>query len=68
MFSNVHLSDKIKIHQALQESVLQVLPDLYHGEFSINQGKDYANKVRERMEDKFDEVSKDGQQEKMQVV
>ncbi len=35
------------IHQALQESVLQVLPDLYHGEFSINQGIDYANKIRE---------------------
>ena len=35
------------IHQALQESVLQVLPKLYHGEFSINQGKDYANKFRE---------------------
>ena len=35
------------IHQALQSSVLQVLPDLYHGEFSINQGMDYANKIRE---------------------
>ena len=35
------------IHQALQESILQILPGLYHGEFSINQGKDYANKIRE---------------------
>ena len=35
------------IHQALQESILQSLPGLYHGEFSINQGKDYANKIRE---------------------
>ena len=35
------------IHQTLQESTLQVLPGLSHGEFSINQGKDYANKVRE---------------------
>ena len=35
------------IHQALQESILQSLPGLYHGELSINQGKDYANKIRE---------------------
>jgi len=35
------------IHQALQESVLQVLPKLYHGEFSINHGNDYTNKIRE---------------------
>ena len=27
--------------------VLQVLPNLYHGEFSINLGKDYANTIRE---------------------
>ena len=39
------------IHQTLQESLLQVLPGLYHGEFSINQGKDYANKIREIIED-----------------
>ena len=39
------------IHQALQESILQSLPGLYHGEFSINQGKDYANKIREIIED-----------------
>ena len=35
------------IHQALPESVLDVLPELYHGEFSINKGIDYANKIRE---------------------
>ena len=39
------------IHQILQESILQVLPGLSHGEFSINQGKDYANKIREIIED-----------------
>ena len=39
------------IHQTLQESFLQVLPKLYHGEFSINQGKDYANKIREIIRD-----------------
>ena len=38
------------IHQALQESILKILPGLYHGEFSINQGKDYANKIREIIE------------------
>jgi len=35
------------IHQTLQKSALQVLPGLYHGEFSINKGKDYANRIRE---------------------
>ena len=35
------------IHQALPESLMKVLPELYHGEFSINQGKDYANTIRE---------------------
>ena len=35
------------IHRTLQDSLLQVLPELHHGEFSINQGKDYANKIRE---------------------
>ena len=39
------------IHQTLQESILQVLPGLSHGEFSINQGKDYANIIREIIED-----------------
>ena len=35
------------IHRTLQGSILQVLPALYHGEFSINRGKDYADKIRE---------------------
>lgn len=35
------------IHQAIPGSALQVLPDLYHGEFSINRGRAYANKIRE---------------------
>lgn len=35
------------IHQALPKSILQVLPELYHGEFSINHGEDYANIIRE---------------------
>ena len=35
------------IHDTLQGSVLQVLPALYHGEFSINRGIVYANKIRE---------------------
>ena len=39
------------IHQTLQESRLQILPGLYHGEFSINHGKDYANKIREILRD-----------------
>ena len=45
---NIAIQKSAKIiHQALQESVLHVLPDLYHGEFSINKGIDYANKIRE---------------------
>lgn len=35
------------IHQAMQNSLLQILPGLYHGEFSINHGKGYAMKIRE---------------------
>lgn len=35
------------IHHTLQESLLQVLPQWYHGDFSINHGGDYANKIRE---------------------
>ena len=37
----------VSIHHALRESLLQVLPKWHHGEFSINHGEDYANKVRE---------------------
>lgn len=35
------------IHSALPQSTLQVLPKLYHGEFSINHGNDYAKAVRQ---------------------
>ncbi len=35
------------IHEKLQGSLLQVLPKMYHGEFSINHAEDYANTVRE---------------------
>ena len=45
---NIAIQKSAKIiHQALQGSVLHVLPELYHGEFSINKGVDYANKIRE---------------------
>ena len=35
------------IHEKLQGSILQVLPSMYHGEFSINHAEDYASIVRE---------------------
>ena len=45
---NIAIQKSAKIiHQALPESVLHVLPELYHGEFSINKGIEYANKIRE---------------------
>ncbi len=34
------------IHEKLQGSLLQVLPQMYHGEFSINRAEDYASTVR----------------------
>ena len=39
------------IHQAVPNSTLQILPGLYHGEFSINHGNAYADKIREIIED-----------------
>ncbi len=36
-----------KISEALPESTLQVLPHMYHGEFSINYANNYASAVRE---------------------
>ncbi len=33
------------IQEKLQGSILQVLPQMYHGEFSINHADDYANKI-----------------------
>ena len=35
------------IHQTVPESSLKVFPELYHGEFSINHGKEYAKMIRE---------------------
>jgi len=35
------------IHKQLRGSVLQVLPQMYHGEFSINYAADYADKLSE---------------------
>ena len=35
------------IHGRLKNSLLQVLPNMYHGEFSINHADDYASKILE---------------------
>ena len=35
------------IHEKLQGSLLQVLPQMYHGEFSINHVVDYVKKIFE---------------------
>jgi len=40
------------IHQRLQGSLLHVLPQMYHGEFSINHAEDYANTIRKIVTDK----------------
>ena len=49
--NNTMLKSAEMIHQTLRNSFLQVIPKLYHGEFSINHGKDYANKIREIVEE-----------------
>jgi len=36
-----------KIQEMIQGSSLEILPDLYHGEFSINCGSDYVKKILE---------------------
>ena len=38
------------IHNALPGSSLQVLPKMYHGEFSMNHANDYANTVRQMIQ------------------
>ena len=38
------------IHEKLQNSFLKVLPNIYHGEFSINHANDYVNKILEIVE------------------
>ncbi len=45
--NNAMLKSAKMIHQTLQNSSVQVIPKLYHGEFSINHGNDYANKIKE---------------------
>lgn len=49
--NNTMLKSAEMIHQTLRNSFLQVISKLYHGEFSINHGKDYANKIREIIEE-----------------
>ena len=49
--NNTMLKSAEMIHQTLRNSFLQIIPKLYHGEFSINHGKDYANKIREIIEE-----------------
>ena len=38
------------IYQKLQESLFQVLPKMYHGEFSINHAEAFANKILDIIE------------------
>ena len=38
------------IREKIKDSFLQVLPNMYHGEFSINHAKEYVNKVLEIIE------------------
>ena len=40
------------IHEFLQNSQLNILPNMYHGELSINHGHDYANTILEMIEPK----------------
>ena len=40
------------IHEKIQGSFLQVLPKMYHGEFSINYAKDYAAELLEIVEER----------------
>ena len=35
------------IHEKLQDSFIKVLPNMYHGEFSINHADDYVRKLLE---------------------
>ena len=38
------------IHDKLKNSYLHVLPNMYHGEFSINHAENYVNKIKEILE------------------
>ena len=35
------------IHEKLQDSFIKILPNMYHGEFSINHADDYVRKLLE---------------------
>ena len=39
-----------KLHELIPGSTLEILPKLYHGEYSINHAKEYADKVRALVE------------------
>ena len=38
------------IHEKLEDSFLQILPNMYHGEFSINHADDYVSRILEMVE------------------
>lgn len=42
-----------KLHELIPGSTLEILPKLYHGQYSINHAKEYADKVRESVERKI---------------
>ena len=44
--NNAMLKSAQMINQAMPRSVLQILPELYHGEFSINRGKEYVDHIK----------------------
>lgn len=50
--SRVMIKSAAMIHEKLEGSILQVLPKMYHGEFSINHAEDYVNVVCEMLERK----------------
>ena len=39
------------IHKVLEGSVLKILPGLYHGEFSINHGAEYAAEIEKLLKE-----------------
>ena len=49
-----------RIGEKLQDSIIEVLPNMYHGEFSINHADDYVRKIfemiREECRDKIEKV------------
>lgn len=49
--SRVMRKSAAMIHEKLEGSILQVLPKMYHGEFSINHAKDYVVAMNELLGD-----------------